>query len=121
VSNAESESIADIIKPIVDSQNKISSETFNDIIRKAAHFTEFALLGTLIMLLRIALKKPPIFTMLFISLSTAVTDESIQIFNGRTDSVRDILLDFGGALTGIIISAGIYFIVLFIKKRVNNT
>jgi VanZ family protein len=116
----KSDGIADKIKPVIDPQNKIPENYFGFLIRKTAHFTEFSLLGAVIMLLRIISKKPRVFTMLFVLLSSAVIDESIQIFTGRTDSVKDILLDFGGALTGIILTAGIYFIVSFIKRRITT-
>ena len=117
VSNAQSDSIMNIIKPVVDPQNKVPVNIFSFLIRKTAHFTEFFLLGIEIMLVRITAKKPMIFTMLFIMLSAAVIDESIQIFSGRTDSVKDILLDFAGAVCGMAAVFIIYFIVSYIKKK----
>jgi VanZ family protein len=104
------------IKPIVDPQNKISKDFFSFLIRKAAHFTEFMLLGMEIMLLHSIAKKPRIFTMLFIALSAAVSDESIQMLSDRTDSVKDILLDFAGAVCGIAAVLIIYSVISHIKK-----
>jgi VanZ like family. len=63
-----------------------------------------------LIILKLISKKPQIFTVLFIALSVAVTDESIQILSGRTDKVSDILLDLSGALFGMAIFASIYFI-----------
>lgn len=39
-------------------------------------------------------RRYPVFIALFILLSTAVIDEYIQSFTGRTSSVKDILIDF---------------------------
>lgn len=116
-SYVKSNSIADKIKPVIDPQNKIPKDIFSFLIRKAAHFMEFSMFGAILMLLRIIAKKPRIFTMLFIMLSTAVIDESIQRFSGRTDSVKDILLDFGGSVCGIMAVFIIYSIVSHIKKK----
>jgi len=69
------------------------------------------------MLLYIIAKKPQIFAMLFALLSTAVIDESIQALSDRTDSVKDILLDFGSAVCGMAAVFIVYFIVLYIKKK----
>ena len=47
------------------------------------------------------------------TLFTAVTDEFIQSFTGRGSSVRDVMLDFSGALTGILLTV---FLSAIIKK-----
>lgn len=83
------------------------------IIRKGAHFSEFCLLGILITLCFIAIGKKISYytgTIFFICLSVGVTDEFIQSFIvGRSSEVRDVLIDFSGALLG-------YLIVILIFK-----
>ena len=41
---------------------------------------------------------------LFFALLCAVADEFLQSFTGRTSSVRDVLIDFGGAVSGLLLS-----------------
>ena len=74
------------------------------IIRKLAHFGEFALLGcelaALLFLNRGRTRK------IFLSAElcavvVAVIDETIQFFSARAPMVRDVLLDAAGALAGI--------------------
>ena len=42
--------------------------------------------------------------LLFFALLCAVADEFLQSFTGRTSSVRDVLIDFGGALCGMLLT-----------------
>jgi VanZ family protein len=119
-SNKVSDSVMNKIKPVIDPQNKIPEDIFSYFIRKTAHFSEFMLLGFELILTRIIIKKPGIFTMLFCALSVAVTDESIQIFTGRTDSVKDILLDFTGAVFGMAVIYIIYSAVTYMKKHADK-
>lgn len=73
-------------------------------IRKAAHFTEFLLFGVLVFwTIRSYSPRPAghLFTGLFLGLAVPVTDEFLQLFvDGRGSQVSDVLLDFGGFLTG---------------------
>ena len=48
----------------------------------------------------------------FVSLAAGVTDETIQLWSsGRSSEVRDVLIDFFGAVSGIIIC--ILFVILY--------
>ncbi len=89
-------------------------------IRKSAHFTEFFILGVVITFMHLIIKKTQIFTVLFILLSIAVIDEFIQALTGRTASVKDIILDFCGAITGLTTAFIIYFILKLIIKTKNS-
>ena len=77
------------------------------VIRKIGHFSEFALLGLLLLLcVRVHTERylQNIFIPLFFSLAAAVSDEMIQLAGeGRSSEVRDVVIDFSGAVTGIII------------------
>ncbi len=80
----------------------IPSEHF---IRKLAHFCEYGLLGcelTALFWLRSGLRFQSLCNSAFAALLTAVTDETIQIFSGRGSALTDVLLDFSGAVTGIL-------------------
>lgn len=81
------------------------------LIRKAAHLTEFFILGILVALCFYYLNsKFKYYTVkiLFIGMSAGLTDEFIQSFiNGRSSEVRDVVIDFCGVLIGYIV---IYFV-----------
>ena len=75
-------------------------------LRKLAHFGEFGLLGaelcTLLFLNRRA--RPQGFVnCAFAGLAVAVTDEALQLLSNRGSQVQDVLLDFAGFLTGLLL------------------
>ena len=102
-----SSTVMELLKPILDPHGRISDGEFHHYVRKAAHFTEFAALGAGLAGVfssfrwqrrRLALLLPPLAALLI-----AVSDEVIQIFSpARGPGVRDVLLDFCGALFGIV-------------------
>lgn len=74
------------------------------IIRKSAHFFEYALLAALLAITFYLFKNSKlnlVIYSLFITLMCAVADEFYQSFIGRGSNVRDIVIDFSGALFGI--------------------
>ena len=73
------------------------------LLRKAAHFTEFALLGLLYGgSHRLSKGETPIHLMLF-GMSVACIDETIQIFTpGRASSLIDVWIDTGGFALGLV-------------------
>ena len=94
------------------------------IVRKTAHFTEFAVLGALTAWLSYLLgKRRPlhyVFTLLC-CLAAAVTDESIQLLvSGRSGEVRDVLIDFSGAAAGTAVIMIIILIINRIKGQTTN-
>lgn len=101
-SNRQSGLVMQLLRGILDPNHTIDDETFHFFVQKGAHFSEFALLGLSLWLLLLSIRgKFGIFcpsVMLFSALATAVTDEFIQSFTGRTSSVSDVLIDFGGAV-----------------------
>lgn len=115
VSNGRSGTIVEFISSIIN--NKIPKETLNIIIRKLAHGTEFAILGIFLGLLTREISKKLGHVMisfpLLVSLCTAVADEFIQSFNNRSESINDILIDFGGAIYGLLFIS----LILFLTKK----
>ncbi len=68
------------------------------LIRKAAHFTEYAILGALLFGATQGGRRSTSFPLLA-GILTAMADESIQIFSeGRSGQVSDVWLDFAGFL-----------------------
>lgn len=103
--------------------NLISLNTLVFLVRKTAHFTEYAILGALFYLnltqfpkLNSHIKKlllPILFSFLY-----AVTDELHQVFvPGRSAQFRDVLIDTLGASFGAIITYLIIKLFTKIKTR----
>ena len=82
----------------------LHTEISEFLLRKAAHFLEFAVLGILLTgtfhgARNFTLAKPMLFAVL-----TAMTDETIQSFTpGRNCALSDVWLDAAGALTGAVL------------------
>lgn len=125
-----------IIKIFIPDYNNLSllqQQEINDkigfVIRKAAHFTEFSLLGFFLMLhlstIRLIFGKIKNKTFFLFCVSWffgtfyAVTDEIHQSFvSGRYSSIKDVLIDSSGVLFGIMIL--IIFLPIFIQKLKNK-
>ncbi len=87
------------------------------LVRKAAHFISYFILGTLIIILfidlKINIKKSNLIT-LIICFIYACTDEIHQLFiSGRNGSFIDVLIDTSGAATSLII----IYLLLLIKRK----
>jgi VanZ family protein len=104
-------------------------DSLHGAVRKTAHFLEFALLGcltaTLVRLIWLFLARslllwltagiPSLFCLL-----TAACDETLQIFTGRGPAVRDVLIDFAGALSGVLflhLAVGLILAVSRARRR----
>ena len=91
-------------------------ELAEHVVRKTAHFTEYAILGVLYLLtarsrgsLRGRLTLP-----LFWGLLTPVADESLQLLvEGRSGQLTDVLLDFSGVLAGM----GVCLLILWMRGK----
>ena len=89
-------------------------EWASHVVRKAAHFTVYGVLGVLSALscrLSLGFLGAPLTVFYPFALSAlyAVSDEIHQFFvPGRACQLRDILLDSSGALLGVLFTAGIF-------------
>lgn len=121
ISNARSHGISDWLYSLPIFQNWMPEEAFHKLIRKLAHFTEFGALGICVGGFTInlgSLKSEKYISLpLLITLGTAVCDEFIQRFTGRTSSLKDVVIDFVGALCGIVIT---WIISSIIRRRKNG-
>ena len=81
------------------------------IVRKAAHFTEYAILGVLLALELAYFVKGWLrrfFEPVAFALSASFIDETIQLFvEGRSGQVSDMWIDTAGAALGILITLAI--------------
>ena len=86
-------------------------------IRKAAHFTEFAVLGMLGANMSRMYDRGIIY-MLFTGMLTALTDETIQLFSaGRSSQVTDVWIDFAGCMFGVFTALLLSYII---RKRADG-
>ena len=89
-------------------------------VRKLAHFCEFGLLGcelTLLFWLRYGLRLRELCLSALAAFLAAAIDETIQIFTGRSGQIKDVLLDFTGAQTGILFTALLIWKVFDKRKK----
>ena len=89
------------------------------IVRKAAHFTEFAAFGASLTLLlhEHRLRGGALWAWLSGTLY-AVTDEMHQYFKGtRTPAVRDVAIDSAGVLCGALAITFLLFLIARVRKR----
>lgn len=92
------------------------------IIRKTAHFIEYAVLGGLLSLVLAAFgegKRRRFPLALYIGLVVPLLDETIQLFvPGRSGKITDVLLDHAGVLTGLAVgSAGLSLLSCLFSRR----
>ena len=114
--------VVEVIKPIIDSENKIPVDKFEFSVRKAAHFSEFFLLALeLCILYTLLFEKSPlshhIIIIFFVFMLVALTDETIQISSGRGSSVVDVWIDISGGCTACVLYLAGGLLSKFIAKK----
>lgn len=120
VSNKVSGAVAQTIAPVGQEINSPEGLSFHKLVRKLAHFVEFAALGFCLGGLFHSLRSKGavrFFGPAAAALIVAVLDESIQIFNGRNASVKDVLLDFSGAVFGLAVLSLLCWLILCIRSH----
>ena len=91
------------------------------LVRKLAHFAEFALLGFELLFWFSGVRekqKDVLLLEMSHGLFAALTDETIQLFSARGSQVQDVWLDFAGATTGAL--AALLITVLIRKKEIKH-
>ena len=92
--------------------------TGHGMLRKLAHFTEFACLGLCLQWLHGMLRKP-VWRSLLCGFAAACLDECIQIFvPDRGPAIKDVLIDTSGVLLGVMLLW--ICIILKLKKSKEN-
>lgn len=98
-------SVVEALRFVLDSLGLASGWVTNLLVRKAAHFTEYAVLGVLVSSALDSGAKRTRSRILLIAAVLALVaslDESIQLFvPGRSGMVTDVLLDCCGAAMGV--------------------
>ena len=89
-------------------------------VRKLAHMAEFAALAVLLAIGASAAgcrMKDVWSQLLLIGVLTALIDETIQIFSGRTSAVKDVWIDCGGFALGAAAAALLRYLRKRLRKR----
>lgn len=93
-------------------------DTASFIVRKLAHFTEYAVLGFLLYNLAGCYVKRKRSTAFALGALYAVTDEVHQMFSeGRSPQLRDVCIDSAGVLAGVFLGTFAFFVLCCIDKR----
>lgn len=93
------------------------TETGHTLLRKAAHFSEFALLGLLFCGRHALVRKAVPLHLMGFGLAVACIDETIQIFTpGRASSLIDVWIDTSGFALGLIL----IFLAYTIKNNIKG-
>lgn len=101
ISGAFSDWVNGILETLISGDSMASSSS--GLLRKFAHFTEFASLGMLLGWLFGMLQKRKVYPLLC-GIMAACVDESIQMFvPGRGPAIRDVCIDSCGVVTGMLL------------------
>ena len=115
VSSEESGSLLETLNRFLSSLG-ISPFLSDHLIRKAAHFSEYFILGTLLFCTMKVWLDRDVLVLIYpagAGLLTASCDEFIQLFsNGRSGELKDVLLDLAGVLTAVVV---LYFLLWLLR------
>jgi VanZ family protein len=116
-STEASDRVLEIIKSLIGEQTFITDY----LVRKAAHFSEFALLGYCLCMDARLWTRDIIKVALFVplmALMSACIDETVQLFSlNRASMLADVWLDFSGAIFGALFCAAVLWIVCRLIKN----
>ena len=116
-STAKSGAVLALLRRILGSEGADLTEF---IVRKTAHFTEFAIEGILLLSVVKGYTARPVKFLgwpFLGGLMTALADETIQLFSpGRSSQVTDVWIDFAGVVTGVLLALLVQAVVRRCKK-----
>ena len=123
-SSRESGFVLALLRPMVEAlqtQLERAGHSWDEmyLIRKMAHFAEYALLGVLMTMLfwKPGGRSRVLFTML-LCLAAAFVDEGIQFLSeGRAPALRDVAIDFAGAVTGTAIASLLASVLRALRRK----
>lgn len=120
LSEEESKNVLNILQYIT-KMFGLSTELTDHIVRKAAHFLEYSIIGMLLTCCAYSFSRTKPYRyysqIMFTGLAVAVTDEAIQLnVAGRSGQVTDVILDFSGVIAGAFITVLFFMIYRKIRK-----
>lgn len=106
-SAAESNFIVDFLQPLFGALGVTDVDTMSFVVRKCAHFSEYAILGVIVANnLRVrGIGKSRAVLLHVVAAAVPIVDESIQLFSaGRDGNPRDVLIDCAGLALGSLLA-----------------
>lgn len=119
----ESNKVQEIVEPILEPVVGEGNVT-DHLVRKLAHVTEFMVLGVELSALSLLIGKHSVGYTVLAAVSTALCDETIQLFSKRGSQVQDIWLDISGAILGailVLLARYLYKLIIHIVKKNKKT
>ena len=119
LSTEDSGSISHFIADILGGGAGSASDEGHFLLRKVAHFTEYAVLGLITALLFDSFKidnAKQYLCAAVIGVSVPLIDETIQIFSGRGPALADVWIDISGFALG----AAVTFLVICKRRKGTN-
>ena len=113
VSGAESSFVVSLARPLFEALGVRDVNLMGHVVRKLAHFSEYALLGLLTGLLRARLNhaaapRAAVVASVLWPVLAPVVDECIQRFvPGRSGQPTDVLIDLSGVLLGTLVALAV--------------
>ncbi len=121
VSTEKSAVVVRTLAPERGTVGEMEEKEFHNLVRKLAHLTEFAALGLCLCGLSLSIWQKGLSRWLYPVLAAAMVaaaDETIQLFTGRTASLKDVGLDFFGAVCAIgLVALGSFLIKRMRRKK----
>lgn len=124
LSRIESEWFLTLIYPVVEFIQRVLAHfghvyTMSFLVRKMAHFSEYALLGVLMFWLFVRSDGRGRYVLpTVLCFSAACVDEGIQLFAiERGPALRDVMIDFAGSCAGILAMAFVVEILYALTRR----
>lgn len=121
LSGKESGEISGGVSALIAHWFGIASANLGHIVRKCAHFSEFAALGATVSLLLIYKgQRGAMFVMPFVigMMSFPLIDETIQIFSpDRGPSITDVWIDMSGYLLGAVVICAIHKLIVWRRAK----
>lgn len=105
-SSSQSNFVAALLEPLFEALGIRDWSQMTFLVRKAAHFLEYTVLGALLALTRE--EESAWWPRALVGVATPSADETIQLFvPGRSGQVTDVMLDCAGAACGMALATGI--------------
>lgn len=107
-SSAESGLFVSLVRPLFEAVGVTDTDTMSFVVRKCAHFTEYAILGLIVLKnvrLWWATLRRRASSLLLAAVAVPFVDESLQLLTpGRTGMLRDVGIDLSGLATGLAVA-----------------
>lgn len=126
-SSSKSNRVVEIVKPIIDPDDKLDIDTFTNLVRKFAHFSEFAMLGAEVCFLFFTFDRvryrilPCLLLSVGVCFAAAVADELLQLTSdGRSCQFSDMMIDLAGITAGAVFAIIVKSIIGACIRKINT-